>query len=78
MSKLKQFIKKSLNLFNLEIISKKNFSQINDHLSRMTMEGCLIQASLNGIKPATVIDVGAAKSFIFMQLKNKERSKTRK
>lgn len=60
MSILKQIAKKSLSLFNLEIVRKKNLEEINTRLSRMTMEGCLIQASINGLNPSTVIDVGAA------------------
>ena len=60
MSLLKQTVKKILRLFNIEIITKKNLEEVSTRLSRMTMDGCLIQASLNGLNPSTVIDVGAA------------------
>ena len=58
-SYLKKLVRNSLNLFNLEIIGKKNLQELNNRLSRLTMEGCLIQAAQNGLKPNTIIDVGA-------------------
>jgi FkbM family methyltransferase len=53
----KKLLKKSLGLFGLEIHRKR---QAMAQVPRASMHGCLRQAFQNGLKPATIIDVGAA------------------
>jgi FkbM family methyltransferase len=54
----KQVLKKSLNILGLEIHRRR--SAIAQH-PRATMHSCLRQALQNGLKPETIIDVGAAR-----------------
>ncbi len=53
----KKLLKKSLDLLGLEIHRKR---QAIAQVPRAAMHGCLRQAFQNGVKPATIIDVGAA------------------
>ena len=52
----KKLIKKSIGFFGLQI----HRQQTNAQTDRATMRGCLQQALQNGLKPETIIDVGAA------------------
>ena len=53
----KKLIKKSVNLLGFEI---HQLRQTSNRASRAAMQGCLQQALKNGLKPNTIIDVGAA------------------
>ncbi len=52
----KKIVKKSISLFGLESHRRQAIAQI----SRASMLGCLQQARQNGLRPKTIIDVGAA------------------
>jgi FkbM family methyltransferase len=54
----KKLLKKSVGFFGLEIHRKK---KVSERGLRASMHGCLRQALQNGLKPKTIIDVGAAR-----------------